>query len=110
MATLHTPRISEQLDQELADAVLAYLAEHPAAMDTVEGIAEWWLMRQRVRVVVEQVERVLDRQAEDGVLEVVGAGPSRRYRLRARASRVVARSGDHATTGPCVSADRPVIS
>jgi hypothetical protein len=85
MAAPHGSRTSEQLDQELAEAILAYLAEHPAAMDTVAGIAEWWLMRQRVRVEVERVERVLRRQAEDGVLETLGAGSSRRYRLRPRA-------------------------
>ena len=82
MAAPDSPKISEQLDQELADAVLSYLAEHPAAMDTIEGIAEWWLTRQRVRVAVERVARVLGRQTEEGVLEAVGAGPSRRYRLR----------------------------
>jgi hypothetical protein len=59
-------------------------------MDTVEGIAEWGLLRQRVRVVVERVERVLGRQTEEGVLEAVGAGPSRRYRLRARAAQPLA--------------------
>jgi hypothetical protein len=90
MAASHSPRTSEQLDQELAEAVLSYLAEHPAAMDTVEGITEWWLMRQRVRMVVERVERVLGRQTEEGVLETVGGGPSRRYRLRRRASQPLA--------------------
>jgi hypothetical protein len=90
MATTHSPRTSEQLDQELAEAILVYLADHPAAMDTVEGIAEWWLLRQRVRVVVERVERVLGRQANEGVLEAVGGGPSRRYRLRRNASQPLA--------------------
>jgi hypothetical protein len=90
MAAPHSPRTSEQLDQELAEAVLSYLADHPAAMDTVEGIAEWWLMRQRVRVVVERVERVLGRYAEEGVLETVGAGPSRCYRLRRPSSQLFA--------------------
>ncbi len=85
MAAPNNSRTSEQLDQELADAVFAYLAEHPDAMDTVEGIAEWWVMRQRVRVEVERVDRVLRRQAENGVLETLGAGSSRRYRLRPRA-------------------------
>jgi hypothetical protein len=82
MTASHSSRISEPLDQELTEAILGYLAEHPAAMDTVEGIAEWWLMRQRARAAVERVERVLERQTEEGVLEAVGGAPSRRYRLR----------------------------
>lgn len=85
MATMHSTKTPEPLDQEMAQAVLAYLTEHPAAMDTVEGIAEWWLMRQRVQVVVERVEHILGRYVEDGILEAVGRGPSRRYRLRSRA-------------------------
>jgi hypothetical protein len=33
----------------LVRVILAYLAEHPQAMDTIEGIAEWWVRRQEVR-------------------------------------------------------------
>jgi hypothetical protein len=86
MGATDSSKTSEKVDQELAEAVLGYLAERPDAMDTVEGVAEWWLMRQRVRVVVERVERVLGRYTEEGVLETVGSGPSRRYRLRHSAS------------------------
>ena len=34
----------------MENAIRQYLAEHPGAMDTTEGITEWWLMRQRVRI------------------------------------------------------------
>lgn len=29
--------------------ILAYLSEHPDAEDTLAGIAEWWLLKQKVR-------------------------------------------------------------
>jgi DNA-binding MarR family transcriptional regulator len=52
-------------------------------MDTADGVIEWWLMRQHVRVEVEAVTRVLDRLVERGLLEKVGRPGQERYR-RAR--------------------------
>jgi hypothetical protein len=69
-------------DREMAEAVCAYLAEHPGAMDTLEGIAGWWLMRQRVRADLDRLERVLGRMVDSGVLETVGSTESPRYHLR----------------------------
>jgi hypothetical protein len=43
----------------LANEVLAYLLEHPQAQDTMEGIAEWWLLEQRIRYAVADVEATL---------------------------------------------------
>jgi hypothetical protein len=43
----------------LADEVLAYLVRHPQAQDTMEGIAEWWLLEQRIRCTVANVENTL---------------------------------------------------
>jgi hypothetical protein len=43
----------------LADEVLAYLLRHPQAQDTMEGIAEWWLLEQRIRDAVADVEKTL---------------------------------------------------
>lgn len=70
-------------DQELAESILAYLADRPRAMDTAEGIARWWLLRQQVLMVMTQVERVLADLTAQGSLEEVGNGPARRYRLKA---------------------------
>lgn len=72
---------SEQ-DLRLEEAILAYLDEHPDAMETREGIAEWWVMRRVVRAEVEAITRVLQALTERGVLETVGAGPRCRYRLK----------------------------
>jgi hypothetical protein len=73
---------NEDEDRRLRDAVLAYLAECPNAEDTRLGVTEWWLMRQHVRVQVEAVARVLECLVDDGVLEEVGTGDRRRYRLK----------------------------
>jgi len=43
----------------IADKVLAYLLEHPQAQDTMEGIVEWWLLEQRIRCAIADVETAL---------------------------------------------------
>ena len=47
-------------NRPLADEVLAYLVQHPQARDTVEGIVEWWLLEQRIRSAVAEVEAALN--------------------------------------------------
>ncbi len=69
-------------DRELTDAVLGYLAECPNAADTKAAVTEWWLMRHHVRVQVEAVARVLDQLVTSGVLEAIGSGEQKRYRLK----------------------------
>lgn len=69
-------------DEEVAQDILGYLAEHPQAMDTAEGIAEWWIMRQQIRVNVATLTRVLRGMTERGQLEEIGTGEQRRYRLK----------------------------
>jgi hypothetical protein len=76
------PRPVTLSEDELAEAILSYLADHPQAMDTLDGIAEWWILRQRVTIEVNRVARVLGRLTEQGLLECLGTGPGRRYRLK----------------------------
>ena len=70
-------------DDDVAAAILGYLEEHPHGMDTLEGIAEWWLSRQQIRVQVATVSRVLHRLTERGAVEVVDANGHRLYRRKA---------------------------
>lgn len=70
-------------EEEMADAVLGYLAEHPRASDTFEGIAEWWIMRHRVRVEVNTLKRILRQLTSSGLLERSGGGDKARYHLKA---------------------------
>lgn len=81
---MHRPSVVHRAllaEEALRAVVLTYLAEHSGAMDTIEGIAEWWITRQQIRVDVERLAVVLEALASEGVLEVVGDGPQRLYRL-----------------------------
>lgn len=69
---------------QLRTAVLAYIAEHPGAMDTLEGIAGWWIPRHRIRVEVDRLDSVLEGMVRDGSLESVDAAGRRMYRLARR--------------------------
>jgi Fe2+ or Zn2+ uptake regulation protein len=68
-------------DAEVEEAILAYLREHPAAMDSREAITEWWIMRRIVRAEVEAVGRVLERLTAAGLLEALDVNGERHYRL-----------------------------
>jgi len=71
-----------QRTQEIADNVLDYLRECPDAMDSVEGIAEWWIGRAQLRTDVTLLAQALDQLTTENILEQVGDGERRRYRLR----------------------------
>lgn len=78
-------RARPQRDEaEIAEAIVEYLAEHPRAMDTLSGIAEWWLPLHRVRFEVEAVGRVVRRLAAEGVLEEITDDGQPRYHLKKR--------------------------
>ena len=54
----------------LANEVAAYLAKHPAAADTEEGILVWWLQRVRVEESAERLARALVLLRADGRIAV----------------------------------------
>lgn len=61
---------------------MSYLTSHPEAMDTVEGIAVWWIPLYGRHVGLNGVARVIADLTGNGVLEQIGSGDSARYRLR----------------------------
>lgn len=69
-------------ERDLYRAVLDYLTRNPDAMDTLDGIAEWWVMRQRIDTSVTGLSRVLGRLVADGLVENIGPSERPRYRLR----------------------------
>jgi len=65
--------------------ILTYLGVHPNAQDTVEGIAQWWVMEQRVRCMSREVQRALAELVTKGmVLERTGRDGRAHYRLNSR--------------------------
>lgn len=71
-------------EKEMTEAILEYLKEHPRASDTLEGIAEWWIMRQQVRVEIKTLQKVLRQLMKSDLLEKIGAGKEAIYHLRAK--------------------------
>jgi len=69
-------------ESDLYRAVVAYVEENPEAMDTLEGIAEWWVARAQARTSVGDVTRVVRRLVDDGWLEEVGSFERPRFRRR----------------------------
>jgi hypothetical protein len=69
-------------ERALCEELLSYLREHPQAMDSLKGIAEWWLPRHHIRTGVERIAHALETLARSGVLERVPEGDRLLYRLR----------------------------
>ena len=75
----------DQADRDsLCGALLGYLQEHPNAMDTLTGIADWWLPRYHVQVGVEQVAEALQTLEASGLVERIGDESRPLFRLRKR--------------------------
>jgi hypothetical protein len=66
-------------DRPLADEVLAYIVRHPQAQDTVEGIAEWWLLEERIRHAVSDVQAALNKLVNNGFLIAHQCSSGRTY-------------------------------
>jgi hypothetical protein len=63
----------------LTDEVLAYLLQHPQAQDTIEGVAEWWLLEQRFRHAVADVEVAMSELVRNDFLIARRCGEGRMY-------------------------------
>lgn len=76
------PAEKVQGEKALAEAVKDYVKKHPQSMDTVEGIAEWWIPGAGKSVTLTRLRRVLERLADEGFLDRVGHGEYAHYRAR----------------------------
>lgn len=74
MQTMSEHRQGEAIEQQL----LAYLKTHPAASDTADGIARWWVAEPAD---AEAVASAMDRLVKRGIVERV-AGPDAQLRYR----------------------------
>jgi hypothetical protein len=63
---------------KLQREILSYLAQHPDAKDTVEGIVQWWLPREDTRMKVSHVSSALEGLVERGWMTASGLGQGAR--------------------------------
>ena len=60
--------MEDDATRALAEELLRYLARHPGAADTVEGIQRWWLPGSVAAHRSADVEAALERLVEEGAL------------------------------------------
>lgn len=65
--------------RKVAVKILRYLAEHPNAADTADGILEWWLFRQSIFDEERVVEQALDSLVEQKLVFKVEAADTRKH-------------------------------
>jgi len=80
------PNKQEQREAGLAQAVLEMLSEQTRPV-TLEMIAAWWLARQKNQFDARSVTRAVEQLVARGVLEEIGDGRPRLYRLKSGAER-----------------------
>ena len=62
--------------------ILSYLIRHPEASDTIEGIAQWWLLEQKIRNRITIIEEALRQLvAADFIFEYKGRDSRTHYRI-----------------------------
>jgi Fe2+ or Zn2+ uptake regulation protein len=70
---------------QIARQVLSYLSENAGAQDTFEGIVEWWLLQQRIKLRAAEVREALDELAARKLIVVSAGRDSRtRYHINRR--------------------------
>lgn len=76
----------DQSKEKARHYILGYLIDNPNAGDTLEGIAEWWLLQQRIRFETLTVAQAVAKLVEDGLI-VEQKGPDSRVIYRASRSK-----------------------
>ena len=77
--------------EEIARAILGYLARNPKAQDTLPGIIEWWLLDHQIRTQTAAIKRVVDELvAERLILRHRGTDLQHHYRINPRRQRRIA--------------------
>jgi hypothetical protein len=73
--------------QLVAKEIELYLAKHPHAADSIEGIIKWWLSQQRYIDAHEKIAKALDYLVAQGVVKKVEITGSVLYSSKESASK-----------------------
>lgn len=83
----------------LKQEVLGYLNEHPQAQDTLDGVLQWWLVRNRVTAGLNWLYTALEElEAEGWVCKVTGPDGQQWYRAASKGEGD-RHAGDNTQTG-----------
>lgn len=55
-------------EQHLEYAILNYLVDQPSAKDTLEGITEWWLLKEKISYTVDKINTSVNELVVKGYL------------------------------------------
>ncbi len=65
-----------------ASEILEYLLENPGATDTIEGIADWWLIERKIKYHLRLVKTVLaDLVKEELIIEYEGRYSKNHFKI-----------------------------
>lgn len=53
---------------EIKIAILRYIAKRPNSQDSIEGIANWWLMREHIETNLKKIEAAVEGLVEEEIL------------------------------------------
>ena len=60
--------MTEEFEHRVSREVLHYLLNQPHAKDNVQGIVQWWLLKERIDYSVELISSILDKLESEGFL------------------------------------------
>ncbi len=61
---------SRPVESKVTLLILRYLTKHPGAIDSLEGIVNWWIAREQIDLAWEQVNAALDDLVEKDFVNV----------------------------------------
>ena len=71
---------------QLADTIRQYLINHPNSADTLEGVVNWWLVRQRYENAMSKVSQALELMVKQGeLIKIQHQGSHPIYKVKGRA-------------------------
>lgn len=62
---------------EITNEIMTYLANHPNAADTLDGVAKWWLLDRSDKLQLGQVKQALDELVAKGLVAAQKGGDSK---------------------------------
>ena len=80
--TFPSPKGLSAREKALRARVLEYLSQHPQAMDTLDGIAEWWLRGEGESIDRIELGNVLSFLNAEGIVKELYSGSDTRFALR----------------------------